>query len=92
MAIRMALGAGVPQIGRRMLGSTLVVTTGGIVAGVLSGALLMRWAWTATGLPLRLHTGNVAATTLCVLAAVTLSALTPLRRVVTQPLTTVLND
>jgi hypothetical protein len=92
MAIRMALGAGVPQIGRRMLGSTLVVTTGGIVAGVLSGALLMHWAWTATGLPLRLHAGNITVTTLCVLAAVTLSALTPLRRVVTQQLTTVLND
>lgn len=92
MAIRMALGAGVPQIGRRMLGSTLIVTAGGIAAGLLSGALLMRWAWTATGLPLHLHAGNIAATTLCVLVAVTLSALTPLRRVVTQQLTTVLND
>jgi ABC-type lipoprotein release transport system permease subunit len=75
-----------------MLGSTLVDTAGGIAAGLLSGALLMRWAWTATGLPLHLHAGNVAATTLCVLVAVTLSALTPLRRVVTQQLTTVLND
>lgn len=92
MAIRMALGAGVAQIGRRVLGSTLVVAAGGMVVGLLSGALLMRWAWIATGLPLRLRAGNVAATALCVLAAVILSALTPLRRVITQQLTTVLNE